>query len=312
MRGVFDSHPCPSMFHPWLLLLLLCPLALGCGGKAKPKEKSLTVQYEAALKLHDPIQKSKGLAKVAEKQSKSGDAVAAQSSLASAAIAAKEVTDPASRATCLNLVAGAMCRVDQASEAAPLFKEAAAATDEIKDVDAKITPLTSLAFSASTYLKDPDLAAEYLKKAEAAAEAINNATIKAQALGRIANSYVKLPKDEDATRMADKALAFARSQPGPKEKSDTLAEVAAQLHLMKKPEESKAAFDEAQKEADLVTAEDGKAYAFVQLAKKLKDSGQKELAGTLLTKADDLADKLKDASLRGPIKTEVELVRKGL
>ena len=179
-------------------------------------------------------------------------------------------------------------------------------------MDAKINPLTSLAFSAITYLKDPDLAAEYLKKAEVAAEAITNPTIKAQALGRIATSYGKVPKVEDAQRMVNKALAFARSQPGAKEKSDTLAEVAAQLHLMKKPEESKAAFDEAQKEADNVEAEDGKAYAYLQLAKKLKDSGQKELAKTLLTKADDLADKLKDASLRGPIKTEVELARKGL
>jgi tetratricopeptide (TPR) repeat protein len=297
----------------WRILTLLMLLAtLGCGGKAGPKQKSLTDQYTAALKQPDAVVRSKELTKVAEKQNKAGDGLAAQTSLASAAVAAKEVTDPSSRATCLNTVAAAMCRLDQISDAKPLFSEAARAIDEIKDVDAKITPLTSLATSTASYLKNPDLAAEYLKKGEAAAEAISNPMIKAQALGRIATTYSKLPKEEDTKRVSDKALEFARSQPGAKEKSDTLAEVAAQLHLMKKATEAQATFDEAQKEADKVESQDGKANAYLHLAKKLKEAGQKEPAKGLLTKAENIADKLKDASLRGPLKTEIEQARKGL
>lgn len=306
------SYSCSSVFHPWLFILVVFPLVLGCGGKTSPKQKSVADQYAAALKQHDPVLKANELSKVAEKQNKAGDGLAAQSSLASAALAAKEITDPASRATCLNNVAAAMCRLEQVSDAKPLFSDAAKAADEIKDVDAKITPLISLASSSGTYLKNPDLAAEYLKKAEAAADAIGNSTIKARAMGRIATGYSKLPKDEDAKRVADKALEFARSQPSPKEKSDTLSEVAAQLAKMKKVPESQAAFDEAQKEADLVDAPDGKAYAYLHLAKKLKEAGQKELAKTLLAKAEDIADHLKDGSLRGPLKTEIEVAGKGL
>ncbi|MBC7854814.1 MAG: hypothetical protein IAF94_15385 [Pirellulaceae bacterium] len=306
------SYPCYSVFHPWLLILFVSPLAIGCGGDTKPKQKSVADQYAAALKQHDPVRKANELSKVAEKQNKSGDGLAAQSSLASAAIAAKEVTDPASRATCLNTVAAAMCRMEQVSDAKPLFNEAAKAAEEIKDADAKITPLIALASSSGTYLKNPDLAAEYLKKAEAAADAIGNPTIKAQALGRVATGYSKLPKEEDAKRVADKALEFARSQPSRKEKADTLAEVAAQFAKMKKAPESQAAFDEAEKEADLVEAPDGKAYAYLHLAKKLKEAGQKQPARDLLTKAEDIADHLKDGSLRGPLKTEIEVARKGL
>lgn len=57
---------------------------------------------------------------------------------------------------------------------------------------------------------------------------------------------------------------------------------------------------------------DGKANAYLHLAKKLKEAGQKDSAKSLLTKAENLADKLTDASLRGPLKTEIELARKGL
>ncbi len=295
-----------------LVMLLVFPLSLGCGGKSKPKQKSVADQYAVAMKQTDPVRRANELAKVAELQNKAENSLGAQTSLASAAVAAKEVTDPASRATCLNTVAAAMCRMDQTADARPLFKDAATAADEIKDADAKVIPFTSLAFSAGTYLKNPELAVEYLKKAETAADAITNPTIKAQSLGRIANIYSKLPKAEDAKRMTDKALDFARSQPGRKEKSDALAEVAAQLHKMQKAEEAKATFDEAQKEADKVETPDGKANAYVHLAKKLKEAGQKEAATKLLDKAENIADKLKDTSLRGPLKTEIELARKGL
>jgi hypothetical protein len=86
---------------------------------------------------------------------------------------------------------------------------------------------------------------------------------------------------------------------------------------MQKSAESQAIFDEAQKEADKVETPDGKANAYLHLARKLKESSQKDpakaiLAKTLLAKAEEIADKLKDASLRGPLKTEIELARKGL
>jgi hypothetical protein len=295
-----------------LVVLLALSLILGCGGKSKPKQKSVADQYEAAMKQTDPVRRANELARVADMQFKAENSLGAQTSLASAAVAAKEVTDPASRATCLNTVGGAMCRMGQTSDAQPLFSDAAAAADEIKDADARILPLTSLAFSAGTYLKNLELATEYLKKAEAAADAIANPIIKAQSLGRIATGYSKLPKEADAKRMTDKALEFSRSQPGPKEKSDALAEVAAQLHRMQKAAESQATFDEAQKEADKVETPEGKANAYLHLAKKLKEATQKEPAKALLAKAEEIADKLKDASLRGPLKTEIELARKGL
>src|SRR5688500_2048094 len=104
-----------------LVMLLVFPLTLGCGGKSKPKQKSVTDQYAAAMKQTDPVRRANELAKVAEMQYKAENSLGAQTSLASAATAAKEVTDPASRATCLNTVAAAMCRTDQASGAQPLF-----------------------------------------------------------------------------------------------------------------------------------------------------------------------------------------------
>src|SRR5262245_26554810 len=112
------------------------------------------------MKLTDPVQKSKELAKVAEKPTKAEKSSKAKTTLAVVAADAKAGTVPSIRATCLNTVAGAMCRVAMTSDAEPLFSEAAAAVEEIKDPDAKVLPLTSLAFSANTYLKKPDLAAE--------------------------------------------------------------------------------------------------------------------------------------------------------
>ena len=192
------------MFHPWLISAPrpIASAAAEVPSRSKNRWPTNTPRHSScptrALQANE-------LTKVAEKQNKAGDGLAAKTSLASAAVAAKEVTDPASRATCLSTVAAAMCRLEQVSDAKPLFSEAAKAIEEIKDADAKITPLISLASSTGTYLKNPEQAAEYLKKAEAAADAIGNSDDQSPGPGphrhRILASFLrKRTQSESPTR----------------------------------------------------------------------------------------------------------------
>ncbi len=298
------------MYYRWLTILPLA-LVLGCGGGGS-KEKSITDQYRAALKQADPVKKASDLARIAEKQNKGGAPADAQATIASAAAAAKEVKDPSSRANSLNNVGAAMARMGQEGEAKEVFSAAAVAADEIQEPDGKITPLTTLASHAGAYLKNPLLGAEYLQKAEAAAGEIKNATIRVQAYGKIAAAYSKLEKIEDAKRVADQGLEFAKGLATTREKADAISEMAVALGKMKKAEESKAAFDDAQKLAGEIEAGESQANAFLHIGKKLKEAGQKDAARTTLAKAEGLAKKVKDGSIRGPLITEIEGARKGL
>jgi hypothetical protein len=67
----------------WRLLVLLLALflILGCGGKSKPKHKSVADQYDAAMKQTDPVRRANELARVADMQFKAENSLGATCSL---------------------------------------------------------------------------------------------------------------------------------------------------------------------------------------------------------------------------------------
>ena len=295
-----------------LLIASLACLSAGCGGGA-PKGKSLNEQYQDAMKLSDGTQRARKLVALAEKQHQSGDLLGATSSLAAAKAAAYSVTDAASRASALTVVAGGHARLGQSqSEIKQILSDASKAIDEIKDADARVPALADLAAFTGEHLKNPDLAASHLQRAEESAAAISLPKTNVLAQSRIAVAYHKLNQTEEANRVIGRMFELSRGQSDARQQADCLAEIAITLERMGQAEASQAAFAEARTAADEITADDSHAYALLNIAKRASAAKRTEEARQLLSKAQDLALKVQDTSVRNPLMEEIDAAIKAL
>jgi hypothetical protein len=92
----------------------------------------------------------------------------------------------------------------------------------------------------------------------------------------------------------------------PRERADCLGELGAALAKMKEVDSSKAAFDAARQAAGSVESEEGQAYALVGIARNLKAAGDAAQAEAVLAEARQIAEKIKDASVRQPLLEAIE------
>lgn len=298
-----------------ILVLLAAVVAIpsGCNGGAPKGGKSLSQQFQDALKIADAGQRARKMAQVAESQHAAGDILGMGSSLSAAKEAALSVKDASSKATTLIYVAGAYARLEQSKEEIKsLLKEAGAAIGGIADPDARVPVLSDLAAATGTHLKNPAAAEAHLKTAEEAAEQIDGSVTKVTALTKIATAYGKLKSAEEAARVLAAATEFARARTDAREKCDCLAEVALALAGMQRAEESNAMFGEAQQAASEISDAENQGYALLNVAQKATTAKNKKLASSLLDQAAAAADKVTDSGARAPLQQEISGARKSL
>jgi hypothetical protein len=297
---------------PGVASMVVALLALGCGGGEKPG-KSLTQQFNEAMKVSDAGLRARRLVGVAEKQHKAGDLSSCTSSLAAAKEAAMSVSDAVSQANTLNLVAGGYARLDgNAEDIKSLLKESAKAIERIEDAGAKVQPLAELAAATSVHLKNKDAALSHLKSAEDAAAQIELPPNRTQAWGRIAVAYSKAAEIAEAERVMSAARSFADEQMDPRTRADCLAEIGSAWHSLKDTEQSQNAFAAAEQTAGAIEDQQSRAYALLHLAQKISKAKQKAEARKLLLAAQDVALKVKDTSIRGPLVEEIDAELKKL
>jgi hypothetical protein len=295
----------------FVVLIALMPLA-GCGGSS-PGGKSLSQQQADAMKLSDAGQRARKLAQLAQKQQQAGDLLGVGASLSAARAAASEVKDPASRAAALIFVAGYFAKLEQSTDdIKAVLRDAGNAAEEVRDPDVKIRTLADLAAATGTHVKNATLAASYLKTAEKAAGELKDVVLQAVAWSRIAVAYQRLERSEDASRVIALAKEAATSATDARQKCDAQAEIGAALGRMKLAADADAAFAAAEEAALEISEADGRAYALLNLARKLSAAGKKEAAQTMLTRASAQADMVSDSSIREPLVTEIAAARKEL
>ncbi|WP_425618548.1 hypothetical protein NA78x_002257 [Anatilimnocola sp. NA78] len=287
---------------------LLCSLG-GCGGGGK-KEPSLDAQLKKAHAESDSGRKARLLAGLGEKQLKAGDVIAGDGTLNAALEAASSVEDPASKANSLIYVGQAFGRAGKTTESKKALREAAKSLEAVDDPGSKANAFAELGAASGTLLKNPDQAADYLKSAEAAADKIDVPAIKAGVFGKIYIAYQKNERPTEADATLTKAKAFAKEQASPKDQVECLAEIGDALSKAKKTDDASTFFNDAEKTAGDIKEDDARGYAYLSLARKLKQAGRGEEARQALSKADDAALKIKDGSIRQPLIADIQAAAK--
>jgi hypothetical protein len=291
------------------LLLLAAP---GCGGKTKGG-KSLTQQYQDALKIADAGQRARKLADVAKKQKAAGDVIGMGTALSAAKEAALSVQNPGSKSSALITVAETAASLDQTQdEIKSLLREAGKAVEMVPDPDARVPLLADLAAATGKHLKNQTAAAAHLKTAEEAANSITGSVTRVSALTKIAVAYGKLEEPSDASRVLDAAREFSKGLTDPREKCDCLAEIAVALAGMKRADESKTAFTAAQAAAGEISDAENQGFALLNLAQKAAVAKNRAIAPALLDQASAAADKVTDSGARGSLQQEIAAARKSL
>jgi len=295
-----------------MCMLVLCLFLTGCGGGGKSGGGSLSDQYRKAMQITNPTARVTQLLAVAKKQEKAGDVLGADQSLASAAAAAESIEDANGRAIALNRVASDMARMGRPSEAKNLLKGVRKACEKIDDPEAKVPVLTRMSYMYGKYLDGQDAASIYLKNCEEIAGTISRPEGKIEAMLEVALTYYGLGDQEKTQSLIDQSLEDALALEDARKRADSIANAAAMLSKMKKTDEAKTVFQEAQTKAGEIEDPLSQAHALVHLGEKLTESGLKGAAHKILVQAEEVADKVTDQSMRGPLMDKIFAARKRL
>jgi tetratricopeptide (TPR) repeat protein len=293
-----------------ILVALVVFSASGCGGGGGKKELSFEQQLKKANAIADEGLKAKQLATIGEKQVKAGDVLAGESTLNGAGDTATKIEDPSKRADALIFVGKAMANAGKTNEAKKMIREAGKALDKVEDPDRKARALAKLGEAAAVQLNNPDAAAEHLKNAEAAAAKIEDAVTRASAYGDILIAYERGKQPAEADKIKTQLEEYAKSLETPRKQVDCLAELGDALSKAKKTDEATAVFGDASKIAEDIKEDEARGYAYLNLAKKLKQSGRPDEARKSLSKADDAARKVTDSSVRQTLTDDIQAASK--
>jgi len=294
-----------------LAFAILIGSTLGCGGGSSKGGKSLSQQYQDALKIADAGQRARKLATLAKSHKAAGDVIGMGTTLSAAKEAALTVKDPGSKSSALIVVAEAAAGLEQSQDdIKSLLREAGKAIEAVADPDVRVPLLADLAAATGKHLKNQTAAAAHLKRAEEAAAQIPGNVTKVTALTKIAVAYGKLASSADAERVLAGATEFAGGLADERQKCDCLAEIALAQANMQHADESKALFTSAEEAAARIMDPENQGYAFLNLARKAVAAKNKSRAGTLLDQASAAADKVTDSGARGSLQQEISDERK--
>ena len=88
-----------------------------------------------------------------------------------------------------------------------------------------------------------------------------------------------------------------------------MASMASSLSKMEKQDAADAAFEDSRQAVQQIESDESRAYAWANLARKLEAAGKKGDAQQSLGKAEELARKISDTSVRAPLLEEIRVVR---
>lgn len=290
-----------------------CGLLAGCGG-AGDGGQDFEQQFRRIAKIPNPETRAKDFVRLAYRQRDGGEVLAAATTLNAAAKSAVLVENPAGRASAISTVFFAYAKFDRLSDAEKLMGDAESAVQAIEAPADKFTALTNLGIAYGVYLKKELTAAEKLTAAAELLQQIELPRERASLQLRLGSCYFRIFLPDEGLQQVQAAVQWARDAE-PRARADVLAEAAATATKLENPPEAfqgAALFKEAVAAAAEIDSAESKAYALVNLAETMRQSGDTQGAREFLAQAQDVAHEVSDNSLRKPLMDRIDAARRRL
>lgn len=275
-----------------LLALLLVGMQPGCSTKPQ-KIRTAKDEFQVAVKITDARRRANRMLQIAQQQKEQGDTGDASRSVGSGINAAFKVEDLYERSRILNRAIylyngiGYGHRIDESPY--PL-KQVVGDWQQIEDLGNRVEIGVQLAEIYKKFMEKNTTAEMYLEECEKWAGQIESLDAEVRALMVIAYYCQRLGHDEDSERLVMAALEKATTVESGRPQAEMYGELGTRLLRLKRKEQAAEVFEIAEQGADAVEEDLSRAYAYLDLAQRLKAKGDTESISRLLGAAEKIAE----------------------
>ncbi|MFP6648122.1 MAG: hypothetical protein VB817_01595 [Pirellulaceae bacterium] len=275
-----------------LLVLLLVGMQPGCSTKPQ-KMRTAKDDFQIAAKIVDARRRANRMLQIAQQQKKQGDTGDASRSVGSGIHAALKVEDLYERCRILNRAIyiysgiGYGHRIDESPY--PL-KQVSGDWEKIEDLGNRVEIGVQLAEIYKKFMEKNTTAEMYLEECEKWAGQIESLDAGVRALMVIAFYCHRLGHDEDSERLVMAALEKATTVESGRPQAEMYGELGTRLLRLDRQEQAAEVFEIAEQGADTVEEDLSRAYAYLDLAQRLKAKGDTESISRLLGAAEKIAE----------------------
>ena len=279
---------------------LLVAMQPGCSTKPKRK-KSATDDFQVAAKITDARRRANRMLQIAQKQKEKGRVGDASKSVGAGIDAARKVQDLYERCRILNRAMFIYNAIGYGHRIDEPLKDVAGTVEEIEDLPKRIEIGAQLAEIYKRFMEKNSTAEMYLEDCEKWAAEIESLEAGVRALMVIAYYNHRLEHAEDSERLVTAALEKATEVDGARAQADMYGELGTRLRRLDRMQQAAKAFEIAEQGADAVEEDLSRAYAQLDLAKRLKASGDADGSTRLL----DAAEKIAEGESEGAMSREL-------
>lgn len=295
----------------FVLIALALLVVAGCGPSKAPiasyEDKIADARAEA-----NPDSRARKLIVLGYQQaSKSQDIIGSNKTLEWAETSCEEIPDPFAKADAYTLLGKAHARLGSKVKAGKSLLEARKLADGIESLETRINAMSNIAAVYGENLKEAEKADEVLKAAADAAAKIQDPQSRAIALKDVAKAYFKSELKESGDKSLAAAIEAAGAVEDAKMRSDVLAQIAA-AHAATDPEAALATFESALESARKADKAYSQAYALTEIAEKLVEAKQIDLARKTLDEATALVKDIPEVDLQGQTEARISKVKSRL
>lgn len=275
-----------------LLALLLVGMQPGCSTKPQ-KIRTAKDDFQVATKIADARRRANRMLQIAQQQKEQGNLGDASKSVGSGIDAALKVEDVYERCRILNRAIylyngiGYGHRIDELPH--PL-KKVAGDWEQIEDLGNRIEIGAQLSEIYKKFMEKNTTAEMYLEECEKWAGQIESLGAEVRAWMVIAYYCHRLGHDEDSERLVMVALEKATMVESGRPQADLYGELGTRLLRLERKEQAAEVFEIAQQGADAIEEDLSRAYAYLDLAQRLKAKGDSESSSRLLGAAEKIAE----------------------
>ena len=280
---------------------LLVAIQPGCSTKPKREKNSWKDDFQAAVKIDDARQRANRMLQIAQQQQKQGLIKDASISVGAGIEAARKVEDLYERCRILNRAIYIYNGISYGHRIDEPLKDVAGVVEDIEDPGNRIEIGAQLAEIYKRFMEKNSTAEMYLEDCEKWVSEIESLEAGVRALMVIAYYNHRLEHAEDSERLVTAALEKATEVDDARAQADMYGELGTRLLRLDRKGQADQVFKIAEQGADAVEEDLSRAYAQLDLAKRLKASGDADGSTRLL----DAAEKIAEGESEGAMSREL-------